>query len=551
MKIKQSKLTIILILLMGVGIQGCSSAPKAATSNEDSEIGGIPTFRVEQDKIEEKTVSGTAQAEELETIPIEVNEKVEMWIRYFQGRGRPHMERYLARSTRYEALMKKVLRDNGLPEDLFYIALIESGFSSRAFSSASAVGYWQFIRGTGKRYKLEINQMVDERRDPVLATQAAADYFKTLYGLFDSWYLSMAAYNVGEGRVLRVVKKYKTRDFWELSRHRRALPAETDNYVPKYIAAKLIAKNPDKYGFDGIDYMTPIEFDNIKFNQPMNLRVLAEKMNVNYEDFKDLNPKFKGEIAPMGKDNLLELRIPPGMATAALKAGEESIASVVDYVPDQVETQAYRIKRGDTLSTIARRYRTTIAYLRELNNLPRKKVLRIGQRIFVPDRTPLQQKRGNITTVKNKSSNRVTAQGSGHVHIVQKGESLSSIATLYKVSVSSLIKLNNLGRKGMIRAGAKLILPENAVINNSNTSGRKMKIQKRSVAKAAQPTKKSYKSKTTYHRVKRGESLISIAVRYDMTLSQLMRLNNLKNANKINIGTRLKVEESIIDQARN
>lgn len=382
--------------------------------------------------------------EELETIPIEVNERVEMWIKYFQGRGRPHMERYLARSTRYEALMKKVLRDNKLPEDLFYIALIESGFSSSARSHASAVGYWQFIRGTGKRYKLDIDKMVDERRDPVMATQAAAEYFKDLYKIFNSWYLSMASYNVGEGRVLKAVKKYKTKDFWELAKIRRALPAETDNYVPKYIAAKLIAKNPDRYGFDGIDYMPPIEFDNIEFKQPMNLRVLAEKMNVNYEDFKDLNPMFKGEIAPLDNGSL-RLRIPPGTMEIAQQSGLESIASVVDFVPDQDETQMYKVRRGDTFSTIARKFRTNIAYLRELNDFPRKKKLKQGQTIIVPDRTPLQQKKSSQV----KSS-----------HKVRKGETLSSIARKYKVSLNEMIEVNNLNRRSRVNAGMVLEIPQ-------------------------------------------------------------------------------------------
>jgi len=395
-----------------------------------------------------------AQSEELETIPIEINENVEKWIRYFQGRGRPHMERYLARSTRYEALMKKVLRDNKLPEDLFYIALIESGFTSNARSTASAVGFWQFIRGTGKRYKLQINTMVDQRRDPILATQAAAEYFKDLYKIFDSWYLSMAAYNVGEGRVLKVVKKYKTHDFWELSRNKRALPGETDNYVPKYIAAKLIAKNPDKYGFEGIDYMTPIEFDYLSFDQPVNLRLMAEKMNINYEDFKDLNPRYKGEIAPLDEGKL-SLRIPPGTLQAGVEAAKMSIASVVDFVPDQNEFDHHKVKRGDTLSTIARKYRTNIAYLREINDLTHKKKLRIGQRLLVPDRGP---------TVKNKKSNlNSEAIVKGAFYIVRPGDSLASIAEKYKVSVIDLKKTNKLSRKSKIKSGRRLALPENAI----------------------------------------------------------------------------------------
>lgn len=434
------------------GLAACVSKPpealKTAEVQSDEIDDDIESFRVNEPQPAQPAVVN----EELETIPIEINERVESWIQYFQTRGRPHMERYLARSTRYEALMKKVLRDNKLPEDLFYIALIESGFTSSARSHASAVGYWQFIRGTGKRYKLKIDKMVDERRDPVLATEAAAQYFKDLYSIFNSWYLSMASYNVGEGRVLKAVKKYKTKDFWELAKIRRALPRETDNYVPKYIAAKLIAKNPDKYGFDGIDYMPPIEFDHIEFKQPMNLRILAEKMNVNYEDFKDLNPVFKGEIAPLNAEGVLNIRIPPGTAEVAKLASNESVANIVDFVPDQIETQNYTVRKGDTFASIARKYRTNIAYLRELNDFPRKIKLKRGQRILVPDRTPLK--------IKAAETSKSVASTSSRHHKVKRGDTLSSISRKFSVPMGDLIELNNLNSKKKIRVGMTLKIPQ-------------------------------------------------------------------------------------------
>ena len=458
-----SKFVFIQTALVAVLVanSGCAMfKSKNATGPEYDQSGDLAKFRLKTDNQNKSQDTAEIGEQELETIPTEINDQVEKWVTYFQGRGRPHMERYLARSTRYEALMKKVLRDNKLPEDLFYIALIESGFSSRAHSSASAVGYWQFIRGTGKRYKLGINKLIDDRRDPVLATQAAAEYFKDLYGLFNSWYLSMAAYNVGEGRVLRVVKKYKTRDFWELSRNKRALPAETDNYVPKYLAAKLIAKNPDKYGFEGIDYMTPIEFDHMSFEQPVNLRLMAEKMNINYEDFKDLNPKYKGEVAPLDGTRL-SLRIPPGSSEIALLAAQQSVATVVDYVPDQNETQVYRVKSGDNLGSIARRYRTTVAYLREINELPRKKVLRIGQRVFVPDRTPLKDRqKKSASSSSKKSSQKRQEQDSKKHYVVKKGDSLFSIAQKFNLSISDLSKANKLQRKTVLRSGLRLVIPQ-------------------------------------------------------------------------------------------
>lgn len=444
---------ILLVSILGLFAFGCAHQKKNSGPSVYNSSTGLDHFRVSELEEEE---TETPKVEELEVIPTEINASVNKWLDYFQNRGRPHMERYLRRSTRYEALMKKVLRDNRLPEDLFYIALIESGFSSQAYSHASAVGYWQFIRGTGKKYKLKINQLLDERRDPVLSTQAAAEYFKDLYVRFNSWYLAMAAYNVGEGRVERAIKKYKTNDFWALAKNRRALPAETDNYVPKFIAAKLIAKNPDKYGFEGLDYMPPIEYDHVTLSQPVNLRLMAEKMGINYEDFKDLNPKFKGEVAPLEENNSLGIRIPPGSYESALAAANESYVDKVEYVADQNEIQIYKIRKGDTLSTIARKYRTNIAYLRDINDFSRKKTLRIGQKIYVPDRTPLQVKRPQLVA---KAKAKADAQGKKY-HIVKKGENLSLIAKKYNVSMGSITKVNNLKSKSVLKVGDRVILPD-------------------------------------------------------------------------------------------
>jgi membrane-bound lytic murein transglycosylase D len=485
----------------------------------------ITHFKIEEDAKETPT-----QDTEFEAIPVEINPLVEKWIGYFQGKGRPHMERYLARSTRYEKLMKKVLRDNGLPEDIFYIALIESGFTSHATSHASAVGYWQFIRGTGKRYGLEINRMVDERRDPVLATQAAAEYFKGLYSLFGSWYLAMASYNVGENRVKREVMKNSTRDFWELVRKKR-LPRETMNYVPKFIAAKLIAKDPDKYGFDGIDYMPPIEFETITVKESLNLRVMAEKLNIPYEDFKAFNPKFKGEIAP-AKNAALDIRLPVGMTELGIVAASSSVSDKVEFVADTAETQTYRVRRGDTLSSIARNYRTNIAYLREINELGRKSKIRIGRKIFVPDRTPLKDRRDRAAVVARKTRNVPVNQLTGgeiiekgsKFYVVRSGDSLYTIAQKYNTSVNELKKLNKLRRGRIIRVGLKLKVPGEVGNERETTEGKGT--SKRNAAKKI-------------HVVKRGESLLEIALKYDISLSQLKKRNRIKNGHKILAGVKL------------
>ncbi len=490
--------------------QSSEEAGVAVTPVNDN----VPSFRV-SDPEGPKVVD-----EELEAIPTEVNASVQKWITYFQGRGREHMEKYLARSTRYEKLMKKVLRDNGLPEDLFYIALIESGFSSRATSHAAAVGYWQFIRGTGKRYGLDINRLMDERRDPVLATQAAAEYFKGLYSVFGSWYLAMASYNVGENRVKREVMKHMTRDFWELARRKR-LPRETVNYVPKFIAAKLIAKSPEQYGFEGIDYMPPIEFDHVNVDFPVNLRILSEKMGVNYEDFKDLNPKYRGEVAPV-KNGSLVLRVPPGMVEMAVAASKESLVERVEFVADADETQTYRIRRGDTLSTIARRYRTTVAYLRDINDMPRGRKLRINARLLVPDRTPLREKRARTASVKKSSSRRQSASSSdGKFHVVQSGESLYSIAARYNTTISALRKLNNIRNGRLLRAGSRLLVPYGKDDKSKETSS----------------SSKSQRNKI--HVVRRGETISQLASRYKVSRRRILAKNKMSNPRELMAGMKL------------
>jgi membrane-bound lytic murein transglycosylase D len=388
----RSKTIFLLTLSFAVGLilSSCASNPTndtkagAGSSTEAGSFTGTPK-EISSFRISDPEPPAVAD-KELDNIPPEMQSKVELWIAYFQGKGRPHMERYLARSTRYLQLMKYIMKQNGLPEDLVYIALIESGFSPRATSRAAAVGYWQFIKGTGRRYGLEINSFVDERRDPVLSTQAAAEYFKGLYSVFGSWYLSMASYNVGENRVKREVIQTYSRDFWELARKRK-LPKETANYVPKFIAARLIGRNPEKYGFSEIDYDKPQEFELIRVNRAVNLRKMAEKMGIDYEDFKLLNPKFRGEVAPTKPNVGLELRVPVGQTKVALGAAQESGVDKLQFIADAGETETYRVRSGDSLFTIAKKYHTTVSWLKDVNEMKAGRKLKVGMRIQVPDRS--------------------------------------------------------------------------------------------------------------------------------------------------------------------
>lgn len=530
-----SRLLVVGAVFLASALGCATKAPTTAANGSPDRVDNAPAVKDLQSYHLNEPEAPQAVVQEFENIPTEVNPMVDKWVDYFQGKGRRHMERYLTRSTRYEKLMKKVLRENGLPEDLFYIALIESGFSSSAVSHASAVGYWQFIRGTGKRYGLEISKVVDERRDPVLATQAAAEYFKGLYSLFGSWYLSMASYNVGENRVKKEVNKHETRDFWELARKSR-LPKETLNYIPKFIAAKMIAKDPAKYGFVDLDYLPPIEYDTITLDKAVNMRVMAEKMNYNYEDFKALNPKFKGEVAAL-KGTTLDLRIPVGQRELAITAASESVAESVEYIAD-ADTQAYKIRRGDTMGGIARRFRTTVAYLRDLNDLPRKKRLRVGSTIYVPDRRPLSDRTDRVAKTRTMSPKAVAgteiAKGGTKYHVVQSGDNLSTIARRYNTTIADLSRANNIRRGHLLKIGMKLKIPTGDAPGTDDKSD-----QIETNKSAAEQPGRSGQHRTLIHVVKRGENLGSIAEKYKVAVGDLKKRNRIRNPASLMAGARI------------
>jgi len=248
-------------------------------------------------------------------MPIQVNKEVRNYIYYFSTDRKEIFSRYLSRSTRYLPMIKKIFAEYGLPEDLAYLAMIESGYSNKARSVANAVGMWQFIRGTGLRYGLTINNVIDERRDPEKSTHAAAKYLLDLYKQFGSWYLAAASYNCGEGRVQREIDRNgNMKSFWDLSSN-YSLPTETKNYVPQMIAATIIAKNPEKYGFRKIPYQPPLKYDVVKVTEPTSLRAAAVAAAVSLEEISALNPELLREATPTGVSAYL-LKIPPGKKEA-------------------------------------------------------------------------------------------------------------------------------------------------------------------------------------------------------------------------------------------
>lgn len=327
--------------------------------------------------------------------PIVVNSRVEGWIDYFTGKGRGHMERYLERSSRYLPRMKEIFKKAGLPEDLVYLALIESGFNLRAKSRAKAVGPWQFMKATGTRYGLQVDSWIDERRDPILSTQAAAMYLKDLYLMFESWYLAASAYNAGEYKILRAIEELKTNNYWRIS-DSNLIRRETKDYIPKLISAAIIAKNPHKYGFKDLSYQEPLEFETVEVSKPISLKDLATVLDCPKDEMLDLNPAFVKAVTPPSRENFI-IRVPTGSKVLA----ERQLSTASPLTLPMVSESKSSSKRG-------------------------------------PSSVPVR-----------------TTDGSFVYHVVQKGESLWSISERYNVTVQSIFKWNDL-KKSRIFPGNKI-----------------------------------------------------------------------------------------------
>jgi membrane-bound lytic murein transglycosylase D len=389
-------------------------------------------------------------------VPIILNASVEAHIEYFNTRIRDKTELWLSRSGRYLPLMRQIFRENNLPEDLVFVALIESGFNPYAYSRAKAVGPWQFMRGTGKKYGLRINEWIDERRDPVKSTHAAAAYLKDLYGMFNSWPLALASYNAGEGRVGRAMARSKADDFWDL-RTTRYLRPETRNYVPKFMAATIIAKNPEKYGFT-LNYHEPLRFDEVIIDRPTDLKLIAKTAGVSYEEVKELNPELKQSVTPLDYDNY-RLKLPFGTADAF----NENFAKIPEW--EKSVWIKHTVRRGETLGSIARKFGTTVSTLRDINHLKRSTV-RVGTKILVPTGTRTEiadeETSSSISTAALVLEEPLAEASKPLRYRVKRGDTLWSIAKRFNTTVAKIRQWNGMGTGSAIRAGQRLSLYVNA-----------------------------------------------------------------------------------------
>ncbi|MCX8116715.1 MAG: LysM peptidoglycan-binding domain-containing protein [Desulfobacterota bacterium] len=446
-------------------------------------------------------------------IPIVINEKVEHFLNYFQTTGRKLFSNWLARSGKYIPFMREVLKANGLPEDLVYLAMIESGFNPYAYSRSKALGPWQFIYLTGKRYGLKSDWWVDERRDPEKSTIAAARYLKDLYDMFECWYLAAAGYNAGENKIANGMKRYRTEDFWELTKY-RYLKKETKDYVPQMIAAALLAKDPEKYGFVGIDYEEPLQYDKVRVPPGMDLRIIAKACDISVEELKELNPELRRWCTPPNVPEY-EIKIPFGKTEVFLKNFESVFASA----PTTFKT--HRVKRGETLQQIARLHRVDLEPLLEMNRLDRRSRLQAGMNLLLP----LPNEKASAFSAAAPQGNGRFSESGEITYTIKKGDTLWSIANEMGVNIGALSAWNKLQPEGKLMPGDKI------------------KIKVSDPLPSPPPPLEKEKDEIIYV-VQPGDSLWSIANRFKISVAELKLWNQLEGKDRIYPNERLKLKLS-------
>ncbi len=372
-------------------------------------------------------------------IPLVRNKQVDQFINYFQTKGRKQFEIWLKRYVQYKDLILPILKEHEMPEEFIYLAMIESGLNPKAYSRANASGMWQFIYATGKRYGLSRDWYRDERRDPVKATHAACKYLKDLNNLFDNWYLTLAAYNCGEGRVLRASKLHQTYDFWQM----QSLPRETRNYIPYFLSAAIIARTPEAYGFT-IPNAEPFSFEEVVLEKSADIAVLARVAGIKPKVLRDYNPELRQSATP--SDGPYTLKLPLGKKDGFTTAWN-AIPENERFAPQFV---MHRVRYGESLWTISKKYGVSIHDLAAVNKIRNRNKVRVGQKLKVP------LKGGRVW---GNGENGGPPGHSKQIYKVKRGDTLGQIAEDFGTRANKIRRWNNMKYGShLIHPGQKLVI---------------------------------------------------------------------------------------------
>ncbi len=495
------------------------------------------------------------------TVPLVMNSLVESHINFYTGRGRVHVERWIKNSGRYFPLLRKILNEEKVPEELVHLSMIESGVNPNARSWARAVGMWQFIKGTGRLYGLRTSFFLDERRDFEKATRAAARHLRDLYEEFGDWYLVLSAYNSGAGRIYSGIRRTGSTDFWEM---RRRLPRETRNYVPQYIAATLISLNPTQYGFESVVPYPPLVFDTVRVDDGIDLSLLADCAGVDEQTIRDLNPELIQWCTPPGIKRYT-LRIPPGR-TQMFRAKYAQIPESArrDWV-------VHTVRRGETLGGIAVRYGITVEVLKEANRLASAKRLSVGKQVVIPvprgshrfaslvnssatmesvrERSRRSVDRTRVARALARSTRQASAaQPRGTTRIaysVKKGDTIGHIAEWFDCRAADIRNWNDIAYGSRIRVGQTLeiYVHESNAASYKRIEGMSFAQKEALASKTARPARSATPENGDSHIVKSGETLESIAHDHGVSIDQLKHWNRLRTS-RINGGQSLVIHKS-------
>lgn len=432
-------------------------------------------------------------------LPLMMTDQVASYINYFSNRGRGTLEHGLERSGRYREMIQRVFKEEGVPQDLIYLAQAESGFHPYAVSRVGARGIWQFMASRARAYDLHHDAWVDDRQDPEKSTRAAARHLKDLYNQFGDWYLAMAAYNSGPGTVQSAVKRTGYADFWELYR-RDVLPRETRNYVPIIIAETIMAKNPEQYGLESVTPDPEISYDSVKINYQVDLRLVAECVGASAEDLQDLNPSLLRMVTPKSG---FELHLPVGTT-------QEYQTAIASIPPDmRVWWRLHQVQPGDSLMAMARKYHTTVHAITQVNQLDADAQPDPGAKLIIPV-APGRRMPGDVQTYAKRLT----------VYHVRKGDTVQRVSDHLGIPAITIRRWNRL--KGNSLAGRRVLYVHLPV-----SPGAPGAVEYASASRSKHSKNLHTVSATTtrHHTVKRGETLYSIANTYNTSVKAIKATN--------------------------